>query len=96
MLSVQFVWKGHLKPVGTSFIGPSPEFELALYTLCFLFGERENNLRLGTYRATIKCFHLGKNLGTSYPEEAPMDQDEAATRIQSKERARIVRKHYAK
>lgn len=38
VLSVQFSWEGQDKPVTTLFIGTSPEFELALYTLCFLAG----------------------------------------------------------
>jgi hypothetical protein len=39
VLSVQFDWKGQRKPVTTLLIGTSPEFELALYTLCFVAGE---------------------------------------------------------
>mmetsp|Transcript_43157 Transcript_43157/g.101885 ORF Transcript_43157/g.101885 Transcript_43157/m.101885 type:complete len:433 (+) Transcript_43157:109-1407(+) len=93
MLSMQFTWKDAVKPVGTSFIGPSPEFELALYTLCFLFGTQENYLTIGPYQALIKCYHhQNRHLGTSYPEEPPMTKDEAATKIQSKERTRITRK----
>jgi hypothetical protein len=40
VLSVQFDWKGQRKPVTTLLIGTSPEFELALYTLCFVAGGR--------------------------------------------------------
>jgi hypothetical protein len=39
VLSVQFDWKGQRKPLTTLLIGTSPEFELALYTLCFVAGE---------------------------------------------------------
>ncbi len=44
LLTLQFTWKDaedgsiDLKPVSSSFIGVSPEFEIALYTLCFLAG----------------------------------------------------------
>lgn len=39
VLTLQFSWNGVEKFVGTSFIGVSPEFELALYTMAFLAGE---------------------------------------------------------
>jgi hypothetical protein len=41
VLSVQFDWKGQRKPVTTLLIGTSPEFELALYTLCFVAGGQQ-------------------------------------------------------
>ena len=85
----QFEWKGRLKPVSSSFIGTSPEFELALYTLCFMCGQEENQVILGKYHAIIKCHRIGGDrdsmkIGTSYPEEVPLNEDEAATRIQGK------------
>ncbi|NXM02044.1 ENDOU endoribonuclease, partial [Tyrannus savana] len=36
VLGLQFSWDGFHKEVGSAFIGSSPEFELGLYTLCFL------------------------------------------------------------
>uniref|UniRef100_A0A4W5JRV1 Uridylate-specific endoribonuclease n=1 Tax=Hucho hucho TaxID=62062 RepID=A0A4W5JRV1_9TELE len=36
VLNLQFSWKGLVKPVGSSFIGVSPEFEVALFTILFL------------------------------------------------------------
>lgn len=35
---MQLAWKGELKQVSTFFMGTSPEFEFALYTLYFLGG----------------------------------------------------------
>ena len=52
VLSVQFSWKGQLKPCTTLFIGTSPEFELALYTLCFLAGKGQAMLHLLTLCGT--------------------------------------------
>ncbi|KAI4905750.1 hypothetical protein NFI96_018687 [Prochilodus magdalenae] len=36
VLGMQFMWDGYYKQVGSAFIGSSPEFELAIYTLCHL------------------------------------------------------------
>lgn len=69
ILTLQFAWLDELKPVSTSFIGVSPEFELALYTLMFLAGVENNKVQCGPYKLNIKCFRYGKQLGTSYPEE---------------------------
>lgn len=33
---MQFSWDGYYKEVGSAFIGSSPEFEFALYSLCFI------------------------------------------------------------
>lgn len=38
MISLQFSWGADTKNVSSIFIGTSPEFELALYTLCFVAG----------------------------------------------------------
>uniref|UniRef100_A0A3B1KIX7 Uridylate-specific endoribonuclease n=1 Tax=Astyanax mexicanus TaxID=7994 RepID=A0A3B1KIX7_ASTMX len=36
VLGKQFMWDGYYKQVGSSIIGCSPEFDLALYTLCYV------------------------------------------------------------
>ena len=59
VLTLQFSWNGVEKFVGTSFIGVSPEFELALYTMAFLAGEEENIVTLDTggeaFDLNVKC-----------------------------------------
>jgi poly(U)-specific endoribonuclease len=75
LLTLQFAWKGVEKFVGTSFIGVSPEFEMALYTMCFLVGEEENQVELDTgsdvFGLTIKCYKMaGNKIGTTFPEVA--------------------------
>lgn len=73
LVTIQFEWFGKLKPVSTSFVGTSPEFEFALYTVCFLLGDEAQNLEIGPYRdVDLRCFTYGygghKRLGTSFPE----------------------------
>ncbi|MBN3319241.1 ENDOU endoribonuclease, partial [Atractosteus spatula] len=36
VLGMQFNWDGYFKEVGSALIGSSPEFDLALYTLCYI------------------------------------------------------------
>jgi poly(U)-specific endoribonuclease len=79
LLTLQFAWKNTdnqtyvEKFVGTMFIGVSPEFEMALYTMCFLFGQEENTLTLDTgadvYEVVIKCYTIARGkIGTTFPE----------------------------
>lgn len=73
ILTLQFSWKGVEKFVGTSFIGVSPEFEMALYTMCFLVGEKENPVELDTgsdiFNLVIKCYSMARGkIGTTFPE----------------------------
>ncbi|KAJ8513761.1 hypothetical protein OPV22_004195 [Ensete ventricosum] len=68
LLTIQFEWNGVLKSVSSTLIGVSPEFEIALYTLCFFVGEEENHVCLGPYSVNIKCYRLGKNkIGSVFP-----------------------------
>merc|ERR1711862_786281 len=76
VLSLQFKWNGVEKFVGTFFIGVSPEFELALYTLAFLTvsGKRESIFVLDTgnesFELELKCFDYdrGTKVGSCYVE----------------------------
>lgn len=73
LLTLQFSWKGIEKFVGTCFIGVSPEFEMALYTMCFLVGSQENMVELDTgtdiFEVMIKCYSMARGkIGTTFPE----------------------------
>jgi len=73
VLTLQFDWNGVEKFVGTSFIGTSPEFEMALYTTCFLLGEEDNPITLNTgtdiFELKIRCYKMARDkIGTSFPE----------------------------
>lgn len=69
ILALQFSWKNGIKPKGSIFIGVSPEFEFALYTLCFLTSPNERvRIQFSFYHVEIVCHHYNqKHIGTTYP-----------------------------
>jgi hypothetical protein len=81
---MQFEWRGAKKLVSSSLVGTSPEFELALYTLCFYSGQQEAVVTLGPYRVLVTCYvwppHAREGqpvfIATSFPSEAPLDEQE--------------------
>ncbi|ELU02840.1 hypothetical protein CAPTEDRAFT_76337, partial [Capitella teleta] len=69
LITLQFVWnKMNGKPIGSSFIGTSPEFEIGLYTLIFLMdiGERVM-VNMADYEVELTVFRLGKGIGSAFP-----------------------------
>lgn len=95
LISIQFMWEKELKPISTSLIGVSPEFEMALYTLCFMNGKEENIVQLGPYRCNIKCYPFGHGrtakIGSAFPDTVPMTEEQAAVKIQAHVRGCITR-----
>jgi poly(U)-specific endoribonuclease len=81
LVTIQFRWNGGIKPVSSSFIGTSPEFEVALYTICFYTGEVDNIVRVGPYRVKVTCYRWSDRrtnidmISTSFPGEVPPDED---------------------
>ncbi|XP_067084682.1 uridylate-specific endoribonuclease B [Osmerus mordax] len=69
ILALQFCWKDGIKPKGSIFLGVSPEFEFALYTLCFLSSPNERvKVSFSVYDVEIVCHHFNqKHIGTTYP-----------------------------
>ncbi|XP_060747095.1 uridylate-specific endoribonuclease B [Tachysurus vachellii] len=69
ILALQFIWKNGIKPKGSIFLGVSPEFEFALYTLCFITSPNERvRVSFSLYDMEIVCHHYNqKHIGTTYP-----------------------------
>jgi poly(U)-specific endoribonuclease len=77
LVTLQFEWTGAVKKVGSTLLGTSPEFEIALYTLCFLSGAgqeerggRRCTVELGDFRLAVVLYDYcaGQCIGTAYPE----------------------------
>ncbi|KPP73912.1 poly(U)-specific endoribonuclease-like, partial [Scleropages formosus] len=76
ILGMQFNWDGYFKQVGSAFIGSSPEFDFALYSLCYITrpGKRcrlslgGKALSIQTYTWDNSSYGDGKKfIGSAYP-----------------------------
>jgi len=85
-ISIQFSWNGAVKNVSSSFVGTSPEFEIALYTLCFYMQSEEKAIvMVGPYKTQMTCYKFSPRdapskvyIGTAFPSEAPFDEAEVS------------------
>lgn len=71
VLNLQFTWHGVVKPVGSAFIGTSPEFEMALYTVVFLLStERSTNVLVNIDQCQMELVVIrhGRSIETAYPK----------------------------
>nr|XP_057932187.1 uridylate-specific endoribonuclease C [Doryrhamphus excisus] len=71
VLNLQFSWHSVLKPVGSSFIGTSPEFEMAIFTVLFLMNtERSTTVLVNIDQCQMELVVIrhGRSLGTAYPK----------------------------
>lgn len=71
VINLQFSWKGLIKPIGSSFIGVSPEFEMALFTIIFVTNNNHISntvVNLQKYLLEIVVYRFEQAIGTSYPK----------------------------
>lgn len=59
------------KPATSMFVGTTPEFEMALYSLCVVMDKSTCDVSLGGKRFTIKAFSFNRGedqmVASSYP-----------------------------
>ncbi|TKR73536.1 hypothetical protein L596_020835 [Steinernema carpocapsae] len=73
MAAVKFTWHGQLKRSGSFIIGSSPEFDMALYTMCFLSrrGRTTCDIEIEGCPMSITSYELVQQrkvfIGTVYP-----------------------------
>lgn len=99
LINIGFEWMGKQKKISSSFIGVSPEFEMALYTLVFKMHENEKKvelaLQLSFYAVDITCFSWNQGpltfIATAFPVIPQLSKDEAASRIQARVRGKQTR-----
>ncbi|XP_068595788.1 uridylate-specific endoribonuclease C [Brachionichthys hirsutus] len=71
VLNLQFSWHSLVKPVGSAFIGTSPEFEMALYTIVFLMNTDRMTkvvVNIDQCQVEVVVIRHGRSLGTAYPK----------------------------
>jgi len=69
LITLQFTWnKGSGKPIGSSFIGTSPEFELAVYTTMFLMHKELARVYIKFYDVELVCHRHGNDIGSAFPK----------------------------
>ncbi|KAL6732713.1 hypothetical protein Aduo_003444 [Ancylostoma duodenale] len=77
MASLKFIWKGALKKSGSLLIGTSPEYDMALYTMCFLSrrGKELCEVELDGCPLSVTSYEMVQNnklfIGTIYPTAGP-------------------------
>ena len=99
LINIGFEWMGKQKKISSSFIGVSPEFEIALYTMIFKMNETEKKievpLQISCYAVQITCFTWNQGpttyIGTSFPTIPQLSRDEAASKIQARARGQRAR-----
>ncbi|CAG2219448.1 ENDOU [Mytilus edulis] len=75
LIALQFDWREEKgKPISSCFLGTSPEFEIAAYTICFLLDRLcKTDVQLGNMKLEIDVKPFAKNyIGTAYIAAARM------------------------
>jgi len=72
VLSIKFAWDGEEKPVSTFVLGSSPEYELALYSMCFFSRQEKNKVLIDGVEVEVTCYRIrskyGDKIGTAFPQ----------------------------
>ncbi|XP_012938682.1 poly(U)-specific endoribonuclease-A [Aplysia californica] len=67
VIGAAFDWNGHVKDLGSFFIGVSPEFDMAIYSLCFIkFPGRSCHISLNNNDLTIQTYSKDQHIATAF------------------------------
>jgi len=68
----KFVWNNKMKQIGSFFLGTSPEFDMAIYTVAYLMQFNNLVVNLAGTNIKITCYGINRNksIGTCYPDIA--------------------------
>jgi poly(U)-specific endoribonuclease len=74
LLTIRFDWNDVMKPVSSSLIGTTPEFELALFSLCYFASSNpKTTVQFGDEKAKVVCYKNGhgssEHLGSAWVED---------------------------
>lgn len=75
LITIRFEWLQETKPCSSMFVGVSPEFEFALYTLLYVSGREDLEVQIGPYSARIKVYQMDGKIGTAFPELCDVDME---------------------
>lgn len=72
LIMTKFTWKKNMKQIGSFFIGTSPEFDMALYTVSYLMDFNKLVVDLAGTKIKVTCYGINrdKSIGTCYPDIA--------------------------
>ncbi|CAG5125713.1 unnamed protein product, partial [Candidula unifasciata] len=69
LIAAMFRWNKRIKPLGSFFFGVSPEFDIAIYTLCYLTNPNKRcSVVLDGHKVNIQTLNSSGHIGTAYPE----------------------------
>ncbi|XP_030586875.1 uridylate-specific endoribonuclease C [Archocentrus centrarchus] len=71
VLNLQFSWHGVVKPTSSAFIGTSPEFDMAVFTIVFLMSTERSTtvvVNIDQCQMELVVVRHGRSLGTAYPK----------------------------
>lgn len=73
LIIIRFEWLGEIKSCSSMFVGVSPEFEMALYTMLYASDTERLHVQFGPYTACIKVYQMAGRIGTAFPELRSVD-----------------------
>lgn len=73
LVTMRFEWNGQGKPISSTLIGTTPEFELALFSMCYWASpEPKTTVTLGGESVKVVCYKNGsgknEHLGSAWVE----------------------------